>query len=97
MQRLVRNISFPTECAIAVSDISEHCNEEFGLTFPRTKSESDVSNLVSDTSAFDFPLISWSPLTSKPRGEDFQHLHDPNFPTLTAISSLLNSTCIRGF
>ena len=40
MQRLVINISFPIEGAIFGSDIYEHCDEEFGLTFHRTKSES---------------------------------------------------------
>ena len=58
LQRLVRNISFHAEGAIVVSDISEHFNEEFGLTFPGTKSESSLSDLVFDTSAFDFPHIS---------------------------------------
>ena len=38
LQRLVRNLSFPAEGDIYVKDISEHCNEEFGLSFPITKS-----------------------------------------------------------
>ena len=61
LQRLVRNISFPTEGDISVSNIYENCSEEFGLTIPITKSESNLSELVFDTSAFDFPYISWSP------------------------------------
>ena len=60
-QRLVKILSFPTEGDISVSDISEHCNKELGLTFPRTKYESSLSNLVYDTYTFDFPYISWSP------------------------------------
>ena len=58
MQSLVINISFPAEGVIFVSDISKHCDEEFGLTLPITKSESILSRLVSDTFAFDFPPIS---------------------------------------
>ena len=63
MQSLVINISFSIEGVIFLSDISKHYDEEFGLTFTRTKFESSVSDLVSDTSAFDFPHISWSPHT----------------------------------
>ena len=73
MQSLVINISFPAEGVIFVSDISEHYDEEFGITFTRTKFESRVSDLVSDTSASDFSHIFWSPLISKPLGKYFQH------------------------
>ena len=31
LQRLVKTLSFPAEGVVSVNDISEHCNEEFGL------------------------------------------------------------------
>ena len=58
LQRLAITLSFHTESVVSVNDISEHCNEDFGLTFPRTKYEPNLFDLVSDTSAFDFPHIS---------------------------------------
>ena len=61
MQRLVRNFSFPTKGVVSVNDKCEHCDEEFGLDFPRTQSESILSELVSDTYAFKFSHIPWSP------------------------------------
>ena len=64
LPRLVRILSFPVDSAIFVGNISKHCNEECGLSFPRYKSESSLSDLASDTSTFDFPYITWSPQTS---------------------------------
>ena len=80
LQRLVRNLSFPVEGSIYVGDISEFCNEDLGLIFHRTKYKSSLSGLVFDPSTFDFPYISWSPVTSEPLGEYFQHLPNPEFP-----------------
>ena len=97
MQSLVINLSFPAEAVIFVSDISEHYDEEFGITFTRTKFEPSVSDLVSDTFASDFSHISWSPLISKPLGKYFQHQPEPKCPTLTTYSTLLMSTIIRNF
>ena len=57
MHRLVKNLSFPAEGVISVNDISECCNEECGISFPSTKYESILFDLVFDTSAFDFPWI----------------------------------------
>ena len=62
MKRLVITFSFPTE-GVYVNDISEHCNKEFGLAFPRTKYESILSKVTYDTFSFDFPHISLSPQT----------------------------------
>ena len=58
LQRLVRNISLPIESVVSVNDISEHCDEDFVLAFPKTKYESNLSELVSDTSAFEFSHFS---------------------------------------
>ena len=60
-QRLVRTLSLPIEVVVSVNDISEHCDEEFGIAFPRTKSESSLTEVVSNTSSFEFFRISWSP------------------------------------
>ena len=84
LQRLSRTLSFPIQGVFSVNDISEHCNEEFGIAFPRTKSDSSLSEVVFDTSAFDFPCISWSSQTSEPLGMDFQHFPTPECPTLTS-------------
>ena len=77
MQSLVINISFPVEGATSVSDIYKHCNEDLGVIFHRTKYKSSLSGLVFDPSAFDFPCISWSPVTSEPLGEYFQQVPNP--------------------
>ena len=82
LPRLVKILSFPTNSAIYVGDISEHCNEECGLSFPRSKSQSSLFDLASDTSAFDFPYISWSPRTSEPLGSGFLYLLDPSSPLI---------------
>ena len=58
MKRLVITLSFPTKGFVSVNDISEHCYEEFRLAFPRTKSESNLSEVVSDTFIFEFSRIS---------------------------------------
>ena len=97
LQRLVRNIPFPAEGVIYVSDIYEHCNEEFGLTLPRTKYESCLSDLVYDTSVSDFPCIFCPPLSSDSLGKHFQHLPNPKFPTLTIYSTILNLTIINKY
>ena len=57
MQRLVKIFSFPTKGVVSINDKCEHCDEEFGIDFPRTKSESTLSEVVSDTYAFEFSRI----------------------------------------
>ena len=61
LQRLVKNLYLPTEGVVSVNDIFEHCDEEFGLALPTTKSESSLSEVVFDTSTFEFSRISWPP------------------------------------
>ena len=68
MQRLVKTLSLPTEGVVYVDDISEHYDEEFGIAFPRTKSKSNLFEVVYDTYAFEFSHISWSPHNSEPLG-----------------------------
>ena len=80
LPRLVRILSFPADSAISVGNISEHCNKECGLSFPISKYESSLSDLASNTSAFDFPCISWSPWTSEPLGSGFLYLLDLESP-----------------
>ena len=70
LQRLVITLSLPAEGVVSVNDISEHCDEDFGIAFPRDKSESILSEVASDTSAFEFSHISCSPQTSNPQGRD---------------------------
>ena len=64
LQRLVKNIFFPAEGVIFACDTSEHCNQGMGLTLHRNKYKSTLSDLVVESSAFYFPCISWTPLTS---------------------------------
>ena len=82
MQRLVKKFSFPTKGVVSVNDKCEHCDEEFGLAFPRTQSESILSELVSDTYAFEFSCFSWSPHTLEYLGKDIQYFPNPECATL---------------
>ena len=56
---LYRTSSLPSEGAAFIDDISEHGGQNFDLIFPRTKSESSLSEAVFDPSQFDFSRTSW--------------------------------------
>ena len=92
LQRLVINISLPIEGVVSVNDISEHCDEEFSLAFPRTKYDSNLYEVVFDTFAFEFSCISWSPQTSKPLERNTQHFPDPECPVFSTEITALSST-----
>ena len=92
LQRLVITLSLPTKGVVSVNDICEHCDEEFGLPFPRTKCESILSEVVYDTYAFDFSYIPWSPWTSEPIGRYLQHFPDPEFSLFSIEITAIIST-----
>ena len=56
--QLHRNFSLPAEGVISIHDISEHFSEEFEPNFPKTKSQSSLSEATLDPSEFEFTHIS---------------------------------------
>ena len=90
LQRFVITLSLPIEGVVSVNYISKHCDEEFGLAFPRTKFESSLFEVVFDTFAFEFSRISWSPQTLESLGRDSLYLPNPDYLTFVANQFLLN-------
>ena len=56
---LYQTSSLPSEGTTSIDDISEHGGKNFDLNFPRTKSESSLSEVVFNPSPFDFLHTSW--------------------------------------
>ena len=61
MKRLDGTFSLHVECDVSIDDISNHCGEELEMVLTRTKSKSSLSEVVLETSTFEFSHTSWPP------------------------------------
>ena len=97
LQRLDITFSLPAESVVSIDDISAHCGEELELVLPRTKSESSLSEVILDPSAFKFSHTSRLIEISESLGGNIQPLSDQECPTLTSELTMLNPTTIRKY
>ena len=76
LHRLEKTFSLPAEGVFSTHNISKHCGEELELALLKNKFESSLSEVILDTSSFEFSHTNWSLEISESVGGIFGSFSD---------------------